>query len=355
MKTSHALKKSAIAACTFEIQAQGAAIQLFPAGAFKARDGRPKEVQAGHWYIDEQVAARLIAKVSTRGTDLVIDYEHQTLNSETNGQPAPAAGWFPGAVLEWREGLGLFATQVDWTEKAAGYIAAKEYRYLSPVFSYDKQTGEVLDLIHVALTNYPALDGMASLPALAAARFELADPAAPSAEENQRVNKEQLIALLGLSSDASDEDIQTALTALKADAGKTQELQTELAAAKTQGTPDPAKYVPVGVVEDLKKDIAALKTTQVDGEVDVLVKAGLSDGRLLPAQEKWARDLGKSNVAALKTYLEQTPAIAALKGQQTQGRTAEIPTTVEQLDAEALAVCRTMGVDPADYLATLKA
>jgi len=354
MKTNHALK-SAIAACTFELQAQGVAIQLFPAGAFKARDGRPKDVQAGHWYIDAQIAAKLVAKLATRGTDLVIDYEHQTLNSETNGQPAPAAGWFQGVALEWRDGLGLYATQVDWTEKAAGFIAAKEYRYLSPVFSYDTQTGEVLDLIHVALTNYPALDGMASLPALAAARFQLADPAAPSAKENQSVNKEELIALLGLSTDASEEDIQTALTALKADAGKVGELQTALAAAKTQGTPDPAKFVPVAVVEDLKKDIAALKTTQIDGEVGELVKAGLADGRLLPAQEKWARDLGKSNVAALKTYLEQTPAIAALKGQQSQGRTLEVPTTVEQLDAEAVAVCKAMGVEPADYLATLKA
>ena len=354
MKTKHA-PKSAIAACTFEIQADGAAIQLFPIGAFKARDGRPKDVQAGHWYIDDQVAARLIAKVATRGTDLVIDYEHQTLNSETNGQPAPAAGWFQGAALEWRAGHGLFATQVDWTAKAAGFIAAKEYRYLSPVFSYDKQTGEVLDLIHVALTNYPALDGMDSLPAQAAARFQLADPAAPSAKENQRVNKEELIAHLGLSADASEEDIQTALTALKADAGKVGELQTALAAAKTQGAPDPAKFVPVGVVEDLKKDIAALKSNQIEGEVGELVKAGLDDGRLLPAQEKWARDLGKSNVAALKTYLEQTPAIAALKGQQSQGRTVETPTTVEQLDTEALAVCKAMGLEPADYLATLKA
>ncbi|WP_439861621.1 phage protease [Pseudomonas sp. MBLB4136] len=355
MKTPHALKKPAIAACTFEIQADGAAIQLFPAGAFKARDGRPKDVQAGHWYIDAQVAAQVMARAATRKTDYVIDYEHQTLNSEKNGLPAPAAGWVKGIGLEWREGQGLFATEPDWTRKGADYIESREYRYLSPVFTYDTRTGAVLELLHVALTNYPALDGMESLPALAAARFQLADPAAPSAEENQSVNKEQLIALLGLSSDASEEDIQTALTALKADAGKTQELQTALAAAKAQGEPDPAKYVPVTVVEDLKKDIAALKATQLGGEVDGLVSAGLADGRLLPAQEKWARELGQKDVAALKTYLEQTPAIAALKGQQSQARQAPALTTVEQLDAEALAVCKAMGIEPTDYLATLNA
>lgn len=354
MKKKAPTQTTAFAACTFEIQAEGAAIQLFPAGAFKARDGRPHDVAAGHWYIDAQVANQLIAKLAARATDLVIDYEHQTLNSAENGKPAPAAGWFKGVALEWREGHGLFATQVGWTDAASGFIAAKEYRYLSPVFSYDRQTGAVLDLLHVGLTNYPALDGMASLPALAAARFQLADEAAPSAEEKHRVNKEALIALLGLSSDASDEEIQTAMTALKANAEKVPQLEQAIAAAKTQ-TADPEKFVPVAVVESLKQDIASLKAAQVGSEVDALVTAGLTDGRLLPAQEPWARELGSSNIAALKGYLEKTPAIAALKGQQSQDRKVEAPTTVEQLDAEALAVCKAMGVEPADYLKTLQA
>ncbi|WP_313281169.1 phage protease [Stutzerimonas balearica] len=319
MKTKASLH-TAFASCTFELQAEGAAIQLFPAGAFSARDGRPADVDAGHWYIDGQVAARVLASASARATDLVIDYEHQTLACAENGKPAPAAGWIKGAALEWREGQGLFATAPEWTENAAAYIKAREYRYLSPVFTYDTRTGAVLELLHVGLTNNPALDGMASLPALAAARFELAIPAAPSAQENQRVNREQLIEALGLSSDASDEDIQTALTALKANASKADDLQQSLAALKAERKPDPAKFAPIEVVEALKQDIAALKANQVEGEVGQLVKAGLEDGRLLPAQESWARELGQTNLAALKGYLEKTPAIAALKGRQTDGR-----------------------------------
>jgi phage I-like protein len=162
-----------IAACTFEIKSVSGAIQLLPTGTFRARDGRPKDVASGYWLITAPVAQRLIRKAAERATDLVIDYEHQTLNSAENGQPAPAAGWFRSTSLEWREGHGLYAGQVQWTNKAAAMIAAREYRYLSPVFSYDKQTGEVLELHHVGLTNFPALDGMASLPTLAAARFRL--------------------------------------------------------------------------------------------------------------------------------------------------------------------------------------
>ncbi|MDA8483600.1 phage protease [Pseudomonas resinovorans] len=351
MKTQTRPVIAAIAACTFELQAVDAAIQLLPAGAFAARDGRPHDVPSRHWVIDAASAAQLMASAAARVTDLVVDYEHQTLNSAKNGLPAPAAGWIKGAELEWREGVGLFATAPKWTANAAAYIAADEYRYISPVFTYDPRTGAVLQLLHVALTNDPALDGMASLPALAAARFELADSATPSAKETPRVNREQLIALLGLSADASDEDIQSALTNLKGSQEKVQELTTQLAAAKAN--PDPAQFAPLSVVEGLKQDIVALKSGQVDRDVDELVQVGLSDGRLLPAQEEWARDLGKNNVAALKAYLKTTPAIAALKQRQT-GALPAAPEKVEELSPEAMAVCKQMNVRPEDYLDTLK-
>lgn len=343
---------TAIAACVFELPAVGEPIQLFPAGQFKARDGRPFDVEGGHWIIDAGIASQVMARAAARSTDLVIDYEHQTLNTEKNGQPAPAAGWLQGADMEWREGQGLYATRPNWTVPAAEFIERREYRYLSPVFAYDTRTGAVLELLHVAITNNPAIDGMESL-ALAAARFQPAAPANQPAKEKHGVNREQLIALLKLASDASEEDIQAALAQMQANADQVPQLEQALAAAKA-GTPDPAKFVPLAVVEDLKKDIAVLKATQIGGEVEALVKAGLDDGRLLPAQEEWARGLGATNLAALRTYLKTTPAIAALKSQQTGGK-APVPEKVEQLDAETLAVCRSLGVEPKDYLATLQA
>lgn len=65
-------------------------IKLLPAGTFRARDGRPAECPA--WQLDEVLAAILIAEANQRETRYVIDYEHQTLRSETNGMPAPPAG-----------------------------------------------------------------------------------------------------------------------------------------------------------------------------------------------------------------------------------------------------------------------
>jgi phage I-like protein len=95
----------------------------------------------------------------------VIDYEHATLKAKENGQAAPAAGWFKKLV--WRDGQGLFLTDARWTDQAKAMVKTKEYRYVSPVFTYHPTTGEVLSLINLALTNDPALSGLTDLGTLA--------------------------------------------------------------------------------------------------------------------------------------------------------------------------------------------
>lgn len=139
----------------------GAAVRLLPAGRFRASDGRPQGV--GGWWLDASIAARLVASRARTGADYVIDYEHQTLNAEKNGQPAPAAGWFK--ALEWREADGLYMRDITWTDKARQMIAAREYRHLSPVFRFDPATGAVVEILGAALTNSPALAGLVDLAA----------------------------------------------------------------------------------------------------------------------------------------------------------------------------------------------
>ncbi len=303
------------AALSFALAPGGAEIQLTPAGIFKARDGRPAGLPG--FRMDARSAAKVAALAAARKTPFVIDYEHQTLASEHNGQPAPAAGWFKS--LDWREGVGLFATDVQWTDKARAMIEAAEYKFISPVLGYDPKTGEVLRVEMAALTNNPALDGMDAVAALATEFFTRSQE--PTIKEDRPMKA--LAILLGLAEDASEADITAAVTALKANTG-TQEAQiaaltTETAALKTQ-SPDPAKYVPIETVTQLQTDLAALSARLNDGELDTVISAALDEGKLLPAMEGWARDLGKSNLAALKTYIEKTPAIAALSGTQTRGR-----------------------------------
>jgi phage I-like protein len=140
--------------------------QLLPAGYFSAVDGRPEDVPSGKWFLDAYHANQLILKVRSAINDLVIDYEHQTLNTGTNGQPAPAAGWFKSDI-EWREGSGLWI-RPHWTKRALNHIRQGEYRFLSAVFNYDSATGIPLTLHSAALVNKPGIDGMQSVDALSA-------------------------------------------------------------------------------------------------------------------------------------------------------------------------------------------
>ncbi len=138
--------------------------QLLPAGYFSAVDGRPYDVQSGKWFLDNFNAQRLISRAQLAVNDLVIDYEHQTLNTEKNGQPAPAAGWFKSDI-EWRDGSGLWI-RANWTKRAADHIRSGEYRFLSAVFTYDKKTGIPQSLHSAALVNRAGLDGMQAIAAL---------------------------------------------------------------------------------------------------------------------------------------------------------------------------------------------
>lgn len=320
----------AVAALTFDLASRPAGLPegemlLLPAGDFRARDGRPEGLPA--WRLDAGIAAGVVAASQARATRYVVDYEHQTLAAERNGQPAPAAGWF-GAV-QWLDGLGLATVGLRWTERARQMLDAGEYRYQSPVFAYDRATGAVREVLHAALTNTPALDGLPEVAARAAARYQL-----HAAEEALVMTPEQLAALraaLGLPADAAADSVLTAAAALKAQAGAA---AAQVAALKA-AAPDPAQYAPVAALTALQAEVAALRSAQAGRELDALVTAALSDGRLLPAMEPWARTLGSADLAALKSYLDAAAPIAALRGTQTGGRG---PTGDGDADPEAVAL-----------------
>jgi len=347
-------KKSAvgIAVCTFELSASAPGeIQLTPAGLFKARDGRPNGLSG--WFIDNDIAQRVITRAAANADKFVVDYEHQTLYTKDNGKPAPAGGWY--TQLEWRDGQGLFATDVEWTAAAKQAIENKEYLYISPVIIYDKVTGEVLGILMAALTNYAAIDGMADLEQMAAAKFSIEQ----SNQEDDSMS-EALLKLLCLKEGASEDDINKAVTALKTKldaAEKSEETITTLKAnvetlTAAAGKPDPAKFVPVEMMTDLKTQVAELSTRLNANEVGDLVDVALSDGKLLPAQEGWARKLGEKDAAELKAYLESAQPIAALKGSQTKGEGPNGEGGDGELSAEEIAVCKSTGIDPEEYKKT---
>lgn len=352
----------AFAACSFALDANGM-IQLLPAGEFRARDGRPIECAA--WLISAEIAARLIADIAALANPVVIDYEHQTLLSAENGQKAPAAGWFTADGMEWREGEGLFA-KVEWTETARLHIEAKEYRFISPVILFDKKTGAVKKILNAALTNNAAIDGMEEV----SARLTVSLTQQETLSMNLEELLEQLRWMLNLPTLATQEDVlaelQKATAAIKAAQpeataaasfrvdGLVVALGTEVATLKS-ASPDPAKYVPVDAMQALQTEVAALRNEKTTREVDGVVTAALTAGKLLPPQEKWARDLGMKDLAALTAYLETAQPVAALSTMQNGGRPPTGGGAADGLNDSQLVVCKSLGVDPDDFKKTLAA
>lgn len=369
----------AIAACSFglpPVEGDSLWLQVTPAGAFAPSDGRAMDVPA--WRLDAASASALIQRFQARQTPPVLDYEHQTLHKEANGQPAPAAGWF--RELEWRDGQGLYG-RVELTARARELVQAGEYAFFSPVFSYAPD-GTVLALHMGALTNNPAIDGMEPLARRAAATFGL-----HSQNEVAPVTEEELKALrqaLGLADTATVAEVMAAIDALKSSADGTEDKATgeeamaalsalrrslglpatasgeAIAAATAAATaalkagtkPDPAQFVPVAAVTELQGQVAALTARLNGGEVDAMVRGAMADGRLLPALEPWARDLGNQDLGQLKAYLDKAPKIAALTAMQ--GNQALVADK-SGLSTDELAVCSAMGITAEQFKAAKEA
>lgn len=339
--------------------------RLFPAGEFSAVDGRPVECPA--WVMLDEDGERLVAEAAARQSDYLIDYDHQTLRAEKNGQPAIASGWF--RAMEWRPGDGLYLTGVNWTALAAQRIADKEFRYVSPVFSYDKKTGRVLRIAHAALTNNPGIDGLTDLAALAAELFPADQSADQSILKEKQMDEllEQLRWLLNLPVGTTAEEVTAQLQKLIDQikgtgnaaasfdlAAYLQQQGSQLAALTAQvAMPDPAKFVPFAAYQESQTALAAL-SAQINAEkVDGLVAGALASGKLTPAMEDWARDLGKNNFAALSAFIDKAVAVAVPGALQSGGLAPS--GGKQQLSEAQLAVCSATGVSPEAFLATLQA
>jgi phage I-like protein len=353
MKTHQLSKKHMpkIAICAVSLdRTQGDLKRLMPAGTFSAPRGAMSG--QGPWHLDQASAAVLIANAQNRSTNIVIDYEHQTLMSAQNGKPAPAAGWVDPKTLEWRED-GLYGA-VKWTAAAQAMVDADEYLYLSPVFPYDG-SGTPLDLLQIALTNTPAIHGLDQR-ALAAARAALPFDIEHSQTETDEMDLKILLEALGLPEDTTEANAIKAVAALKTGNDQMAALRAELGLKDGEDAKPaiaalkaaPAVGVPQPVYDELKAQLAVLKASGEESERDRLIEEGVADGRIAgKATADWLRG---QTVAVLKSHLADAAPLAALKGLQTAGKAPEKKATDGNgLNDADLAVCKQMGISPEDY------
>jgi phage I-like protein len=331
-----------------------AEIKLLPDGSFRsARDDRPADVAA--WVMNGEAAQAILAAQGNLHSRFLIDYDHQTLRSEQNGKPAPAAGW--SGRLEWREGDGLYATDLEWTEAALAAIASKEYRYISPVIRYNKTTGVVTYIPMAALVNYPAIDGLNDLAAAAAELF----PTSDSEDTPMDELLERLRWMLNLPITATAEEISGELDKLKTQIGGADGNIVGLAAlltakdgeiaalsAQVNTAPDPARFVPVEVFNELQGKLAALSGQSLDDRVENLIEDAVNAGKVIgPKDKQWLTDLGKNDLAALQGALDSRQPLAALAGMQSEGKAP--PAASDELTDAERKVCAQMQIDPAAF------
>jgi phage I-like protein len=251
-----------------------------PPGEFRIFPFGQVETTKGVFLFDQEAAASVLSRWQEYGNRLSIDYEHQALEPVANG-PVPAAGWFD---LELRED-GLWATNVEWTERAQALLAGREYRYFSPAFYTDKE-GRIVELINLALTNIPATKRMQPLVA-------------------RRNSMQEIVRMLGLTEDATEAEAGAMITRL---AGLERQLtaltgrtSSEEALAVVQAWRSAAEELP-----RVQERLAALEAERVNERKRSLLEQGKREGKLTPAMLSWAE--GQS-VEALSAFLAVAPRV----------------------------------------------
>ncbi len=225
----------------------------------------------GEFVVDAESARLTIEAFVAHGTDLPIDYEHQSLGgaySSPNGQ-APAAGWIkrltvvePGALRQAQGAsagaAGLWA-EVEWTEPAREQLAARQYRYLSPVALIRREDRRMVALHSAALTNKPAIVRMRPVVNRAgagAAGVEPWDELRAMLVMDERFGETEVVAAAVeriraltalIDGRAAAERVQAALNAGKLTAGQ-REWAHALALRDPAGFEEWAKHAPVVVV-----------------------------------------------------------------------------------------------------------
>lgn len=209
-----------------------------PPSEFRIFASGANETKKGTFLFTEASAKSVMAEYVAHGIDLMLDYDHASLSLALDpAQAGKAAGWFQLAV---RNGE-LWAVNVRWTEPAAEALRRKEWRFMSPAFHAD-DTGRVLSVTNVAITNLPATR---NLEPLMAASITALGENGMSVEEFLKVCK-----ALGVDMSSSLDDAMAKIKGEKPAEEKPAEDESAPVA-----TADPEK--PAAPAEDKPEEIAA--------------------------------------------------------------------------------------------------
>lgn len=257
-------------------------------------------------------AEKIMAAYSRAGIDLMVDYDHQSLDGTSNQKPA--AGW---AKLYLKED-GLYAS-VEWTPKAKAMLESKEYKYFSPAVEYDKDEDcdceddeedceceyKMVRMLPIALTNTPALYNIQALVNSSSGKYT----------NTRSIDKNALI---------------------KKDGSKMAEETKE----KTEKE-----------LAELQAHVETLKAQRLEMEIGLALDKATAEGRLAPAKRAEFSAIGKElGTKALTLMLSQLPVAVKQNTNAVVEKVEEPSAPTIQLSEFEQQICENRGYDPEMFI-----
>lgn len=290
-------------------------IELLPSGpSISGRDGRS-------WTLSDPNA--IVRAFRSHDGPIPIDWEHASEVRAPNGLDAPAAGWI--TEMEVRD--GAVWGRAEWTAPAASQIGAKQYRFLSPVFTYSKADNQIMALLSAGLTNQPNIK-MTAL----------------NREESPMPLPKAVCTALSIPDDATEGDAICAIS----------KLSTDLATATNRAESPPLeKFVPradydatLARAANAEAKIGEMEKAAQHAEIESLIDGALKARKIVPATADYYRAMcTKVGTEEFKKFVEVAPDLLPDSG--LDGKALPISKSMNRAEFEAL--------PPADRAEFLKA
>jgi phage I-like protein len=269
----------------------------------------------GTFILTEKSAQAIMDEYKKQGNKLVFDYNHMQLAEIQTPESSVSAGTYD---LEIRTN-GLYAINIEWTDKAKEMILAKEYIYTSPAFWTEIQSGKeiIVEVINCALTNIPATFNMDQL--MAASKLNKRKNMADNIEEvaadlpTEEMPVEELPKV---------EDLIAQISELQAKLEEKDSLVKDLEAKLAELTGE-TELTLTSKTEEITKLSNKVDTL----EKDILITSAITNGKLNPAQKELYISLSKTKL------VEE---IAKLPKNVILNKTVEHAEAVELTDAQKL-------------------
>jgi phage I-like protein len=339
-----------------EAQAPPTEFRIFRAGV------NPSD--KGDFLFDDEAARMVMEAFAKKGTRLTMDYEHMALSDPPQIAPAACSSWVPEV-----RGGELWATQCNWTAKAADLIATRQYTRFSPAFMHEPKTMRVTRILNVALTNLEALDGVR--PLVAASATAPGDPMrkmccakcsaalkTPTDDEDGdeaycktcSMGTAKMLTLVGLKATMAESEVAVELSSIASFNGEIMKLTGKTSRAEALGVIAGWK-ANSAEADALRKAAVDAEEKRLTAEFDGILERASVGAKLPPAERESVKALalvgsgGKVTADAIKALT----AYFAARG--TVVSTAETPARANApvaLTKEDIAVAKMLGNDLAE-------